>query len=157
MRHLLKLSSAAVIGGLLLSGCASTGMAPTSPTQSANSYQLPQAVYDGYWAMTSGINGEAAVVSFRDNMSYNYRFKCYVDGRFEQLGMEKYQLRPSATAMGLQYESEPVFSAIKVVKVEPKKSLILNQSFTDPQLQQALPNGQNYSYVYKSKLEPICR
>lgn len=154
MSHLIKITTATMISSaLLLSGCASTGMAPNSPS---NSYQLPQGIYDGYWAMTTGINGEAAVVSFKNGMSYNYRFKCYIDGSYKQVGMEQYQLKPMQNKIGLQYENEPVFSYIKVDKLVPKQSLMLNQTFSKPELQQAFPNGQNFSYVYKTNLEPNC-
>ena len=46
MSYRMKITAAAMISSaLLLSGCASTGMAPNSPN---NSYQLPQGIYDGY-------------------------------------------------------------------------------------------------------------
>lgn len=152
MNNRLKLSAIAMMGGaLFLSGCASTGM----PYQQAN-YQLPQAVNGGYWAMTTGIGGEAAVVSFNNGMSYNYRFKCYVDGTYEQVGVEKYKLMPSANGVGLQYGNEPIFSQIKVVQLQPKRSLTLNQTFNKADLQQAYPNGQQFTYVYKPNLEPNC-
>ncbi|SUD89761.1 hypothetical protein [Psychrobacter phenylpyruvicus] len=154
MSHLIKMTAATMIGSaLLLSGCASTGMAPNSPS---NSYQLPQGIYDGYWAMTSGMNGQAAVISFKNEMSYNYRFQCYIDGSYKQVGVEQYQLKPMQNSIGLQYGNEPVFSYIKVNKLVPKQSLMLNQTFSKPELQRAFPNGQNFSYVYKTKLEPIC-
>lgn len=154
MSHLIKMTTATMISGaLLLSGCASTGMAPNSPN---NSYQLPQGIYDGYWAMTSGINGEAAIVSFKNGVSHNYRFKCYLDGSYKQVGVEKYQLKPMQNSIGLQYDNEPVFSYIKVDKLLPKQALMLNQTFSNPELQRAYPNGQSFSYVYKTKLEPIC-
>lgn len=154
MSYRMKITAAAMISSaLLLSGCASTGMAPNSPN---NSYQLPQGIYDGYWAMTSGINGEAAVVSFKNGMSYNYRFQCYIDGSYKQVSVEQYQLIPMQNSIGLQYGNEPVFSYIKVDKLVPKQALMLNQTFSKPELQRAFPNGQNFSYVYKTNLEPNC-
>ncbi|MCC3309300.1 hypothetical protein [Psychrobacter sanguinis] len=154
MSYHMKITAAAMISSaLLLSGCASTGMAPNSPS---NNYQLPQGIYDGYWAMTSGMNGEAAVVSFKNGMSYNYRFQCYIDGSYKQVSVEQYQLIPMQTSIGLQYGNEPVFSYIKVDKLVPKQALMLNQTFSKPELQRAFPNGQNFSYVYKTNLEPNC-
>ena len=155
MSHYLKISVAILSGTLFLSGCASTGMSPsTDPID--NNYQLPQEIYDGYWAMTAGMDGQAAVINFRDGMTYNYRFKCYTDGNFEQVGVEQYKLRPNRTAVGLQHENNPEFSQIKVVKLTPKQNLTLNQSFSAPELQEAYPNGQMYNYVYKPTLEPLC-
>ena len=154
MSYPMKITAAAMISSaLLLSGCASTGMAPNSPS---NSYQLPQGIYDGYWAMTSGINGEAAVVSFKNGMSYNYRFQCYIDGSYKQVSVEQYQLKPMQNSIGLQHGNEPVFSYIRVDKLVPKQTLMLNQTFSKPELQRAFPNGQNFSYVYKTNLEPNC-
>lgn len=154
MSHRMKISAATIISSaLFLSSCASTGMAPNS---TSNAYQLPQGISEGYWAMTSAINGEASVVSFNNGMSQNYRFKCYADGTYQQIGMEQYKLVPTANAVGLQYQNQPVFSYIKATKFAPKQSLMLNQTFNEPELQRAYPNGQNYSYVYKSRLEPIC-
>lgn len=158
MSYYFKISATAILSSaLLLSGCASTGLSPsTSGNQANNNYQLPKAIYEGYWAMTSGIGGQAAVVNFKDGMTYNYRFECYTDGSYKQVGMETYNLKPNLTAVGLQYESEPVFSEIKVVRLAPKKALTLNQSFSDPELQRAYPNGQEFAYIYKPTLEPIC-
>ncbi|SJM72315.1 hypothetical protein [Psychrobacter piechaudii] len=154
MSYPMKITAAAMISSaILLSGCASTGMAPNSPS---NSYQLPQGIYDGYWAMTSGINGEAAVVSFKNGMSYNYRFQCYIDGSYKQVSVEQYQLKPMQNSIGLQHGNEPVFSYIRVDKLVPKQTLMLNQTFSKPELQRAFPNGQNFSYVYKTNLEPNC-
>ncbi|WP_201586583.1 hypothetical protein [Psychrobacter jeotgali] len=158
MSYRFKLSAAAMLtGALLLSGCASTGMSPSTPNnQVNNNYQLPQEIYEGYWAMTSKINGQAGVVSFRDGMTYNYRFKCNADGSYQQVAVEKYKLKPNPTAVGLQYENEPVFSEIKVVRLAPKQVLMLNQSYSDPELQRVLPDGQEYAYIYKPTLEPLC-
>ncbi len=158
MSHYLKITAAMLGGALFLSGCASTGMSPSYPNdQVNNTYQLPQQIYDGYWAMTAGMGGQAAVVNFRrDGTSYNYRFKCYTDGSYQQAAVEKYNLKPNLTAVGLQYENEPVFSQVKVIKLTPKQTLVLNQSFSDPELQQAYPNGQEFTYTYKPTLEPVC-
>ncbi|PNK60972.1 hypothetical protein [Psychrobacter sp. FDAARGOS_221] len=158
MSKTIKLSTAAMIGGaLLLSGCASTGAAPTMPNQGANGYQLPQSISDGYWAMTEKMSGQATVISFKNGKTYNYRFNCGVNGSYQQAGQEVYNLVPHPNSVGLQYGNEPEFSTIKVVNFKPKQSLTLNQMFNAPDLKQAYPNGQNYSYVYKSQLQPICR
>lgn len=158
MSHYLKITAAMLSGALFLSGCASTGMSPSTPNdQINNNYQLPQQIYEGYWVMTAGMGGQAAVINFRrDGTSYNYRFKCYTDGTYKQVGVEKYQLKPNKTAVGLQYENEPVFSQIKVVTLAPRQKLVLNQSFSAPELKQAYPNGQEFTYIYKPTLEPTC-
>lgn len=158
MSQLAKLSAATMMGSaLLLSGCASTGAAPTMPNQGGTGYQLPQGITDGYWAMTEKMSGQATVIRFTNGQAYNYRFDCQPNGNYVQAGQETYNLVAHPDSIGLQYGNEPEFSTIKAVSLQPKQSLTLNQKFNAPDLKQAYPNGQNYSYVYKSKLEPICR
>ncbi len=158
MSYNLKVSAAAILSGaVLLSGCASTGQSPTMTTpQNNQNYAFPSEITDGYWAATTPIDGEAVVVKFSKEVTTNYHFDCNTNGSYRQVDENKYTLIPSKTGMGLKFEDESVFSELSVVRLAPKQVLILNQSFTNPEIQRAMPDGLEFAYIYMSTLKPIC-
>ena len=163
MSHHTKCLTAFALGSaVLLSACASTGQGQaTHPTaaqhQKSDLYAFPDSMYEGYWAMTSDINGEMPVIGFRDNVSYNYRFKCNADGSFTQVDREVATLVPSNTGMQLKYQDGSIMSELRVDQLTPKQALALTQMFIEPNLKAAVPDGIQFMYVYRPTPTPICK
>lgn len=144
---------------LLLSGCISTNESPMSQSldrQFSPSYKFPAEIYEGYWASKPQANGEAVVIDFRGDVSNNYRFKCNANGSYRQTNIERISLVPSTTGMGTTVGHEPIMSELSVMRLNPKRLLVLKQRFTTPKLKHAIPNGLKFSYSYTPTLKPLC-
>ncbi|MDO5651543.1 MAG: hypothetical protein Q4G13_05335 [Moraxella sp.] len=122
---------------------------------------LPSALLDGYWLLPLDIDGEYAVVDFRQEAdgnysTTNYRFECQDNRRFRLVYREKSLIRPTSKGMELVFEGqEPVFG-LAVRTLEPKKWLVLNQYFKHEPMKSELPDGINFAYLYEPKLVPYC-
>lgn len=152
MKTLLTLTTA-----LLLTACATTSQNAQTTQQASNVYSFPKGIEDGYWAMVGDIDGEYAVVDFDGNTSHNYRFKCNeATHTYRQTEKETYTLKPTTDGMQLIYQNELAFATLKAIRLEPKKVLILVQSFPDKALQELLPDSLEFTYIYTPKLQPLC-
>lgn len=139
---------------LLLTACTTTSNINLKANQL---YSFPTGIEDGYWAMVGNIDGEYAVVDFNGNTSHNYRFKCdEATHTYRQIDKETYTLKPTVNSMQLVYEDKPAFATLKVVRLAPKQVLILQQSFPNTELQEALPDGIEFAYIYTTELKPLC-
>lgn len=137
----------------LLTACATT----SQNVSSDGLYSFPEGIQDGYWAMVGDVDGEYAVINFKGNLTHNYRFKCNAETKtYRQTEKETYTLKPTTNGMQLVYKNEPAFSTLKAITLEPKKFLIMQQTFPDKELQELLPDGLEFVYFYTPTLKPLC-
>lgn len=120
-------------------------------------YTFPKEIEEGYWAMTTSIDGIASTVNFSDNYIHIHQFQCLPDGTSKPLETYTYEMEPSSSSMGLKRKDGSHYSELQFISFEPQKSLIMHQSFVaNLELKRAMPDGVNLQYVFTPKLKPAC-
>ena len=120
-------------------------------------YAFPESIQDGYWAMLSSIDGTSTTVEFSDKYIHIHRFQCLPDGSYQKLDAHNYAMEPVANGMGLKRNDGSHYSQLNLIKFEPKKSLLMHQSFiANLELKRAMPEGVDLQYTYTPELVPAC-
>lgn len=120
-------------------------------------YAFPKGIQDGYWAMLSSVDGTSSTVEFSDGYIHIHRFQCLPDGSYQKLDAHNYAMEPVANGMGLKRNDGSHYSQLNLIKFEPKKSLLMHQSFiANLELKRALPEGVDLQYIYTPELVPAC-